>query len=145
MYYSTTVLYHVFPSQVYVFVLGDSFFVRHVIDNHVGTSSLYQTLSRIIMFEVDKKEERERERGDLPSRAHIPFETSFEDVVTKNEDRCFELVSEAVKAGYSAETITVEVGSRGLPNTNGLNRLKHLLQIHQKVLEDSLIELDFVH
>ena len=88
---------------------------------------------------------REREREDLPSRAHILFETLFDDVVTKNEDRYFELVSEAVKAGYSAETITVEVGSRGLPNTNGLNRLKHLLQIHQKVLEDSLIELDFVH
>ena len=36
--------------------------MRHVIDNHVGTSSLYKTLSHIIMFEVDKKEERERER-----------------------------------------------------------------------------------
>ena len=49
--------------STYVFVLGDSSFVHHVIDNHVGTSSLYKTLSHIIMFEVDKEEERERERG----------------------------------------------------------------------------------
>ena len=71
----------------------------------------------------------------------ICFETSFEDAVKRKEDRYFELVSEAVKAGYSAETITVEIGYRGLPNINGLNQLKHLLQISQKVLVDSLIEL----
>lgn len=42
---SLWVLYHVFPyKSTHVFVLGDSFFVCHVIDNHVATSSLYKTL-----------------------------------------------------------------------------------------------------
>ena len=41
--------------------------------------------------------------------------------------------------GHPCETITVEIGSRGLPN--GLNQLKQLLQMSPKVLEDSLIEL----
>ena len=42
---SLWVLHHVFPyKSTHVFVLGDSFFVCHVIDNHVVTSSLYKTL-----------------------------------------------------------------------------------------------------
>ena len=44
-------------------------------------------------------------------------------------------------SGCPCETITVEIGSRRLPNLNGLNQLKQLLQMSPKVLEDSLIEL----
>ena len=59
-----------FPyKSTHALVLGDSFFVRHVMGNHVGTSSLYKTLSHIKMFEVEKKKsqrqrDKERERAN---------------------------------------------------------------------------------
>ena len=68
---------------------------------------------------------------------HSLFWDLFEDAVHMKEDWYFKLVAGAVEAGYSAETITVEVGSRGLPNIAGVNRL----QISQKSGGDSLIEL----
>ena len=54
---------------------------------------------------------------DLPSRVHslFFFETSFENAV-KRDDQYFKRVSGAVEADSSAEIITVEFGSRGLPN-----------------------------
>ena len=39
----------------HVFVLGDSFFVRHVIDNYVATSSLYKTLVILKCLRSKKK------------------------------------------------------------------------------------------
>ena len=42
----------------------------------------------------------------------------------------FKLVSGAVEAGYGAETITVEVGFIGLPNTNGMNHTCPLPVLH---------------
>ena len=53
---SLWVLYHVFPyKSTHVFVLGDSFFVRHVIDNHIATSSLYKTLVILKCLRSKKK------------------------------------------------------------------------------------------
>lgn len=66
--WNTSLFCIVFPyKSTHALVLGDSFFVRHVMGNHVGTSSLYKTLSHIKMFEVEKKKsqrQRERERAN---------------------------------------------------------------------------------
>ena len=37
------------------------------------------------------------------------------DTVKTKEDRYFELVSKAAEAGYSADTVTVEIGFRDFP------------------------------
>ena len=57
---------------------------------------------------------------DLPSRTLSLF--WGKDAVTKKEDHYFELVSEPVKAGYCAETITVEVGSKLVCHTARTDR-----------------------
>ena len=57
---------------------------------------------------------------DLPSRTLSLFWDK--DAVTKKEDCYFELVSEPVKAGYCAETVTVEVGSKLVCHTARTDR-----------------------
>ena len=44
--------------------------------------------------------------------------------MTRKEDEYLDLLSAIGNAGYNAKLITVEVGSRGLPNTCGLKLRK---------------------
>ena len=45
------------------------------------------------------------------------------------EDRYHDLIDEMRKAGYTSTLITVEVGSRGLPNMSGFQRLRDILKL----------------
>ena len=56
------------------------------------------------------------------------FETSYEAVITRKGDRYHDLTDETRKAGYTSTLITVEVGSRGLPNMSGFQRLRDILK-----------------
>ena len=49
----------------------------------------------------------------------IPFETSFEAAAERKESKYEELVTAARRNGFDATLITIEVGSRGVPNPTG--------------------------
>ena len=53
----------------------------------------------------------------------VCFETSYEAAFTRKEDWYHDLIDEKRKAGYTLTLIMVEVGSRGLPNMSGFQRL----------------------
>ena len=54
----------------------------------------------------------------------VCYDTLFQDAAQRKESRYCELQASITAAGYRAELITIEVGSRGLPNTVGFTRLK---------------------
>ena len=56
----------------------------------------------------------------------VCFETSYEAAMTRKEDRYHDLIAEMLKAEYTSTLITVEVGSRGLPNKSGFWRLSDI-------------------
>ena len=45
------------------------------------------------------------------------------------EDRYHNLIDETQKAGYTSTLITIEVGSRSLPNMSGFQRLRDILKL----------------
>ena len=49
----------------------------------------------------------------------VCFESSSDAATNRKEARYQDIVSAATDAGYSADLITIEVGSRGLPNMGG--------------------------
>ena len=59
----------------------------------------------------------------------VYFETSYEAASTRKEERYHDLIDETWKAGYTPTLITVEVGSRGLPNMSGFQRLCDILKL----------------
>ena len=56
----------------------------------------------------------------------VYFETFYE--AASKEERYHDLIDETRKAGYTPTLITVEVGSRGLPNMSGFQRLRDILK-----------------
>ena len=61
----------------------------------------------------------------------ICFETSYEAVSMMIEDCYHDLIDEMRKAGYTSTLITIEVGSRGLPNMSGFQRLRDILKLRR--------------
>ena len=61
----------------------------------------------------------------------VCFETSYEAAIMRKEDQYYDLIGEMRKAGYiyTSTLIMVEVGSRGLPNMSGLQRLWDILKL----------------
>ncbi len=59
----------------------------------------------------------------------VCFETSYEAAVERKEDRYRDLTSDAKRAGYSLTLITLEMGSRGLPNMVGFQKLRETLKL----------------
>ena len=59
----------------------------------------------------------------------VYFETSYEAASMRKEERYHDLIDETRKAGYTSPLITVEVGSRGLPNMSGFQRLCDILKL----------------
>ena len=58
----------------------------------------------------------------------------------RKEEKYLDLLEEAEQAGYKAQLITLEVGSRGLPHMPGFNKLKNYLNLGSKVFLELLIE-----
>ena len=59
----------------------------------------------------------------------ICFETNFNEARKRKLCRYADLVEEAEKRGYRATATTVEVGSRGVLNIAGLDKIKCLLGV----------------
>jgi hypothetical protein len=62
----------------------------------------------------------------------IPFETSFDGAVQRKELKYEELVVQARLKGYDAALVTLEVGSRGVPNMVGFVSLQHRFALTQR-------------
>ena len=60
------------------------------------------------------------------------FETSFNAACWRKEGRYANLVSEDQWAGFDAQLVTVEVGSRGIPNLSGYKLLERMLGMSRK-------------
>jgi len=54
----------------------------------------------------------------------VCFDSLFEDAAVRKQSRYCELQASIAHAGYRVELITIEVGSRGLPNTSGFTKLR---------------------
>ncbi len=67
------------------------------------------------------------------------FDTLFHDTATRKESKYLDLTSTLQQAGYNAKLITVEVGSRGLPNAQGFMRLKEELSLTTAQLNDLMV------
>ena len=57
------------------------------------------------------------------------YDTLFHDAVARKEEKYHDLLSAIRNAGYKATLITVEVGSRGLPNMCGFENLRKELKL----------------
>ena len=62
----------------------------------------------------------------------VCFETNFEEAKRRKTSRYADLLDEAENNGYKASLITIEVGSRGVLNVAGLEKLKSLLNVEKK-------------
>ncbi len=62
----------------------------------------------------------------------IPFETSFDAATQRKEIKYEGLIKTAQENGYDTKLITIEVGSRGVPNPAGFNLLQRSLSLSVK-------------
>ena len=70
----------------------------------------------------------------------VCFDTLFHEAAGRKESKYLELLSTIKGAGYSAKLITVEVGSRGLPNIPGFEKLKHKLKLTNTQTSDLMVK-----
>lgn len=63
----------------------------------------------------------------------IPFEIGFEAAEQRKESKYLGILLEANKVGYTSCIITPEMGSSGLPHTQGFKKLQHQLQTPRKL------------
>ncbi len=59
--------------------------------------------------------------------------------MTRKEDRYLDLISDAKRAGYSPTLITLDMGSRGLPNMDGFQKLRDTLRLQTPVFNNLLL------
>ena len=64
----------------------------------------------------------------------IAFETSFSTAAERKRVKYEELEQQATQAGYNTNLITLEVGSRGMIHSPGLQSLKDQLKIKEQDL-----------
>ena len=70
----------------------------------------------------------------------VCFDTLSQDAVTRKESNYLDLLSAVQQTGYRASLITLEVGSRGLPNIDGFRRLKQELKLTTSQLTDLMVK-----
>ena len=70
---------------------------------------------------------------------HWTNSTLFEGVIKRKEDRYQELLDTFQDAGYTASLVTVEVGSRGIPNPTGFLKLKTNLGLSRSTLVNLMV------
>ena len=59
----------------------------------------------------------------------VCYDTLFHEAAARKEDKYLDFLSAIRNAGYNAKLITVEVGSRGLPNKCGFEKLRKELKL----------------
>ena len=70
----------------------------------------------------------------------VCFDTLLHEAADRKENKYLELLSTIKEAGYRATLVTVEVGSRGLPNILGFEKLKHKLKLTSAQTSDFMVE-----
>ena len=70
----------------------------------------------------------------------VCFDTLLHEAADRKESKYLELLSTIKEAGYRATLVTVEVGSRGLPNILGFEKLKHELKLTSTQTSDFMVE-----
>ena len=68
------------------------------------------------------------------------YDTLFHEAATLKEDKYLDLLSAIRNAGYNAKLITVEVGSRGLPNMCGFDKLRKELKLTRTQTHDLMVQ-----
>ena len=58
----------------------------------------------------------------------------------RKEERYRDLIKAAEEAGYQSKLITLEIGSRGLPDMRGFKKLRGDLSITRKALHSTLVK-----
>ena len=69
------------------------------------------------------------------------FETCFQAAADRKMVKYLDLVTSAQRAGYTTQIITVEVGSRGLVNSTGFEKLANAFNIKDSDLKCLLTNL----
>jgi hypothetical protein len=64
----------------------------------------------------------------------VCFETNFEEAAQRKSAKYVYLVEQAQARGYKAELITLQVGSRGVPDLPGFQKLSQSLSLPSKAL-----------
>ena len=70
----------------------------------------------------------------------IPFDTLLIEAAERKRAKYSELESSIKESGYKATLLTVEVGSRGLPNTTGFKRLQKEIGLSRKATKTLMVE-----
>ncbi len=89
------------------------------------------------------RESRERERETTKSvtlQLTIPFDTLLEEAAKRKEVKYHELVSRIKGSGYATTFLTIEVGSRGLPNISGFSQLRQIVGLSKTVTKSLMRE-----
>ena len=70
----------------------------------------------------------------------IPFDTILDDAAKRKEAKYLDLVSSIKEAGFTTTLLTVEMGSRGLPNVNGWRKLQRVIGLSNRATKDLMTE-----
>ncbi len=70
----------------------------------------------------------------------IPFDTLLEEEAKRKEVKYHELVSRIKGSGYATTFLTIEVGSRGLPNISGFSQLRQIVGLSKTVTKSLMRE-----
>ena len=70
----------------------------------------------------------------------IPFDTLLGDAAKRKEAKYLDLVSSIKEAGFTTNLLTVEVGSRGLPNVEGWRKLQRVFGLPKRATKDLMTE-----
>ncbi len=70
----------------------------------------------------------------------VCFETSYTAASTRKIDRYSDVIGDARRSGYIACLITLEMGSRGLPDMGGFRKLQDSLKLNNKDFHNLLLE-----
>ena len=68
------------------------------------------------------------------------YDTLFHEAATRKTDKYLDLLSAIRNAGYKAKLITIEVGSRGLPNMSGFESLRKELKLTKTQTHDLMVQ-----
>ena len=68
------------------------------------------------------------------------YDTLFHEAGPLKEDKYLDLLSAIRNAGYNTKLITVEVGSRGLPNMCGFDKLRKELKLTRIQTHDLMVQ-----
>ncbi len=75
----------------------------------------------------------------------IPFDTLLEEAAKRKEVKYHELVSHIKGSGYATTFLSIEVGSRGLPNISGFSQLRQLVGLSKKVTQSLMRDYQTGH